>query len=110
MAGAGTEPLGGVVPPSRASFVLASAIAVLAAVASAGGLLIHRLYRDNTWVTAAWHGNDLVTLAAAVPLLIGGLVFARRGSQRAVLVWLGMLAYILYGYAFYLFGAAFNRF
>jgi hypothetical protein len=33
-----------------------------------------------------------------------------RGSQRAQLIWLGMLDYTLYNYAYYLFGAAFNRF
>lgn len=41
-------------------------------------------------------------------MLVAALVLARRGSGRAQLVWLGMLAYTLYNYAFYLFGAAFN--
>jgi hypothetical protein len=36
------------------------------------------------------------------------LILTMRGSQRARLVWLGMLDYTLYNYAFYLFGAAFN--
>jgi hypothetical protein len=30
------------------------------------------------------------------------------GSTRGMLIWLGLLAYALYNYAFYLFGAAFN--
>jgi hypothetical protein len=85
-------------------------IAILATTASSGGLLLSDLYRDNTWVTSAWRGNDLVTLSIAVPVLAGAIVLARRGSLRAQLVWMAMLAYMLYGYAFYLFGAAFNRF
>jgi hypothetical protein len=46
----------------------------------------------------------------AVPLLIGALILSLRGSSRAQLVWLGMLDYVLYNYAYCLFGTAFNRF
>ncbi len=94
----------------KISFRLSIIIAFLAAAASTGGLFIKGLYRDNLLVTSGWYGNDLVTLLVAVPLLLGAIIFARRGSQRAQLVWLGMLDYMLYNYAFYLFGAAFNVF
>ena len=60
-------------------------------------------------ITAAWRGNDLVTLFVAVPLLIAGMIFARRGSLQALLIWMGMLGYSLYNYIFYLYGAAFNK-
>jgi hypothetical protein len=85
-------------------------IAVVASVSAAGGLFWAGLYRDNTLVTAAFRGNDLVTLLVAVPGLLIGLLLARRGSRRAQLVWMGMLAYMLYNYVFYLYGAVFNRF
>ena len=94
----------------KIAFVLSIIITVLMFLASIGGLLIEGLYRDNEFVASLWRGNDLVTLTAAVPLLVGALVFTGRGSTQAQLVWLGMLAYALYNYAFYLFGAAFNRF
>ena len=68
------------------------------------------LYRDNTFVASLWAGNDLVTLIVTVPMLVAALILSRRGSQRAQLVWLAMLNYMLYNYAFYLFGAAFNWF
>jgi len=92
------------------AYVLSILIAVLAVVASAGGLLIDNLYRDNLMVTSGWHGNDWVTLVVAVPVLVAALILAMRGSKRTQLVWLGMLDYMLYNYAFYLFGAAFNGF
>jgi hypothetical protein len=53
-------------------------------------------------------GFDLVTLAVAVPALLLGAWLAGRGSRVGQLVWLGVLAYLVYTYAFYLFGAAFN--
>ena len=84
-------------------------IAALATAASATGLIVDGLYRDNDFVTATWRGADLVTLVVAVPVLVASLVLSMRGSRRGRLVWLGMLDYTLYTYAFYLFGAAFNR-
>lgn len=79
-------------------------------IASAGGLLFNEVYRDNAFVAAIWRGNDWVTLAAAVPIFAGALFASMRGSKRAQIVWLGMLDYILYNFAFYLFAAAFNVF
>lgn len=92
--------------PVRLSVV----IAVLAAIASAGGLFLSGLYRDNALITAAWHGNDFVTLFLALPVMVGSLVFSTRGSRKAQLVWMGTLWYMVYNYMFYLFGAAFNPF
>jgi hypothetical protein len=93
-----------------AAYTLSAIIAVLTMVAAVGGLFIEDLYRDNAFARSAWRGTDLVTLAVAVPLLIIALILALRGSFRAQLVWLGMLDYTLYNYAYYLFGTAFNRF
>jgi hypothetical protein len=95
--------------PTTAYF-LSAIIAILTMVASAGGLFINDLYRDNAFATSAWRGTDLATLVIAVPILIAALILARRGSLRAQLVWLGMSDYTLYNYAYYLFGTAFNRF
>ena len=94
----------------RPAYILSIIVTFLAATASAVGLFSSDLYRDNSIVEAAWAGNDWVTLVIAVPVLLTALLFSWRGSLRAQLVWLGMLDYMLYNYAFYLFGAAFNRF
>lgn len=94
----------------RTAYKLTILILVLALVASCGGLFIKGLYKDNIFVSSAWRGSDLVTLVAAIPLLAVSLIFSMRGSQRAQLVWLGMLDYMLYNFAFYLFGASFNAF
>jgi len=93
----------------KAAYVLSFIIAALAVTASAGGLLIDGLYQGNAFLQAAWFGNDLVTLFVAVPLFVGSLIMAMRGSRRGRLVWLGMLAYMLYNFAYYLFGTVFNR-
>ncbi len=83
---------------------------VLMAIQAFLGLVFSGEYRDADWIVATWWGNDWVTLVLAVPLLIAALVLAMRGSTRGVLLWAGMLAYAAYNYAYYLLGAALNRF
>jgi hypothetical protein len=94
----------------KTAYRLTILVIVFSFMASAGGLFINGLYRDNIFVSSAWRGADLVTLIVALPLLTVSLVLSMRGSQRAQLVWMGMLDYMLYNYAFYLFGASFNVF
>ena len=74
------------------------------------GLLVSGAYRDVVWIKATWFGNDLVTLLVAVPLLLCAVRFASRGSTRARLIWLGVLAYAVYNYTYYVLGAALNAF
>lgn len=76
--------------------------------AAGTGLLHPDVYRDNALVSAAWLGNDLVTLFVFAPLLTVSLIGSAAGSERWRLTLLGLLLYAFYGYAFYLFGAAFN--
>jgi len=94
----------------RTAFMLSILILILMTIASIGGLFIDGLYRDNLWTSSQLRGSDLVRLVAAVPLLAGALVFTRRGSKRALLMWLGLLWMTVYDYAFFVFGAAFNEF
>ncbi len=82
--------------------------AALMALASAIGLLFPGVYRDPDWVMAAWFGNDLVTLVVVVPILVAGLLSARRGSRLGELLVYSSFAYSIYGYAYYLFGAHLN--
>lgn len=97
-------------PALRAVGLLSAVIVVLMVLASLGGLLVPGMYRDSAPVAAQLRGYDVVTLVIAVPVLAGALVMTWRGSRRAQLVWVGMLAYAVYDYAFYVFGAAFNAF
>lgn len=91
------------------SWRLSILVAALMAIQSGVGVLVPSVYRDTGWVTAAWYGNDIVTLVVAVPLLAWSLLAARR-SLLAELVWYAMLAYGLYNYGYYLFGAKLNWF
>lgn len=93
---------------SKVAYVLSAIVATASVIASVAGLSIKDLYQGDTWATAALRGGDLVTLVVAVPTLVVAMVLASRGSSRARLVWVGALAYAVYNFAFYVFGAAFN--
>jgi hypothetical protein len=91
-------------------YVLSILTVGLATIAAVGGLTISKLYNDAELIRRIWKGNDIVTLALVVPLFIITMLLSKRGSIHARLVWMGLLGYTLYNYAFYLFGAAFNKF
>lgn len=93
---------------STISFCLAAVAALLAAIASAVGLFFPSVYHDNEFVRTAWYGNDLVTLIVIVPSLLVTLLLFKRSAVKPQLIRMGLLGYLVYTYAFYLFGAAFN--
>src|ERR687891_2395287 len=92
----------------RAAYISSGMIIGLTLSASVAGLFVSGLYRDGLWAREALRGGDLATLVLAVPLLSGALVLSARGSRRAQVVWVAMLGYAIYNYAFYVFGAEFN--
>ena len=88
--------------------VLTALIVALMISASVLGIVVDGLYREGPWAREAFRGGDVVTLVLVVPVLIGALLLVRRGSVRATIVWIGGLAYALYNYAYYVFGASFS--
>jgi hypothetical protein len=94
----------------RASYRLSMALALLMAAQSVLGLALPGQYRDLGYVRETWFGNDLVTLAVFLPVLVRGLVLTSEGSSVGRLLWMGSLGYAVYNDAFYLFGAALNPF
>lgn len=96
-------------PAARtAAYVLSGAIAALMIAASLAGLLVDGLYHEGAWAREAFRGGDVITLTIAAPLLIISLIMSIRGSHRAEPVWIGMIVYTLYNYAYATFGTAFN--
>ena len=94
-------------------FRLTDATATLLVASSIAGLL----YGPRGWwydpdpaTLPAFLGQDLMTLVFGLPLLLGASFFARRGSLRGTLCWMGAFFYIAYSYYFYVIGGRFNAF
>ena len=96
-------------PRLTAAWTLSGVVLLLMVVQAALGLADTGLYPEQPWAVAAFRGNDLVTLLLATPVLAAAMLASRRRqSSASVLVWLGMLHYGVYNYAYYSFGAAFS--
>lgn len=91
-------------PAQRLTFLAAA----LAVVASALGLFLPGVYRDNAWVIPQNRGTDLVTLFVVIPLLLAVVPRAAKGLAGAAIVWLALLGYLFYVYTGAAFAYAFN--
>jgi hypothetical protein len=88
--------------------LLTQLAAALALAASLAGLLIDSAYPGAASTAEMFRGYDLVTGVVVVPGLAVASHLARRGSIVAQLVSTSLLAYLVYTYAYYLFGTGFN--
>lgn len=80
----------------------------LAAIVAAAGLLAAGLYRDAPFWADQARGTDVATLFFAVPILVVGLLAARRGSTVGRLAAISGLLYLIYNYAIFAFSVAMN--
>lgn len=87
---------------------LAWLVAALGLAASVVGLVVDGIYTGPVSTAEMLRGYDLVTAGVVVPSLIVAVHLARRGSAAARLVTAGLLAYLVYTYAYHLFGTGFN--
>lgn len=83
-------------------------IALLLAIAAGSGLFVRGLYRDTPYSVAQVVGQDAITLGVVLPMLVMSALLTWQGSQRARLVWLGGLMYMVYTYVGYAFDVRFN--
>lgn len=107
---AGRAPDAGTRPVVRTPAMLASSIVVALGIlaASAYGLLAADPYRSLPEATVlAARGQDVGSLLVAALLVV--LTRPRTLTRARLLLWLGLLAYVVYSYAIYLTGVPMNR-
>src|SRR5688572_29325475 len=85
---------------------LSGVLAGLLVVASLIGLRFgpSGLYDDYPAALAGLVGQDIVTLAFGLPLLLVAMWLTRRGSSGGLLMWAGVQFYFAYSYYFFLVG------
>ncbi len=94
--------------PGSVWLLLTWVIAPLLAIAARCGIFIHGLYRDTPYFAVQAVAQDFISLTVVLPTVVISAFLARRGSQRALLVWLGALVYLVYSYAIDAFVVRFN--
>jgi hypothetical protein len=90
--------------------VMSVLISVLLVITAGVGLWIEGLYSPflSETLVAFQFFQDLLSLLFA-PLLLVVIFFAHRGSLRAFVIWVGLLVYTIYYYAFYCFGFVYTN-
>jgi hypothetical protein len=93
---------------SKTALWLSVLDALLVLLASASGILLKSVYARETpsWAIQGI-GQDIVNIVAAVVLFIAAY-FVNKESAKAVLVWSGVLLYLIYAYVIYAFDVHFN--
>ena len=88
------------------AYSLSGVLAVLLLVSSVAGLLYgsRGLYHSYPASLAGLVGQDAITLALGVPLLVASMWLTRRSSISGLLLWAGTLLYFAYSYYFYVIG------
>jgi hypothetical protein len=92
---------------ARANLWTATA-SLLALSAAVSGLIIDGVYTGASATAEMLRGYDLVTATVVVPALAVATWLTHRGAVRAQLGAASLVAYLVYTYAYYLFGTAFN--
>jgi hypothetical protein len=83
-------------------------VALLVAVAAAGGLLFSSTVYPTEKALLAYLPVDLFHLVVGLPILLGSMWLARRGRLAGLLCWPGALLYVLYSYITNLVGVPFG--
>ena len=82
--------------------------ALLALSGAVAGLLIDGVYTGARSTAEMLRGYDVVTAMVVVPALAVAIRLTHHGSVRAQLASASLIAYLVYTYAYYLFGTGFN--
>jgi hypothetical protein len=94
--------------PARARFLLTVAVAALSFAAGVAGLLVQGVYTGPVSTAQMLQAFDVVTVLLVAPALVGAAHRARSDSVSGSLLVVSLLTYLVYTYAYYLFGTGFN--
>ena len=89
------------------AYLISGFVALIMSVVSVAGILYGSHIYPASQVSSNT-GTDVLNLFVGLPMLLGSMWFARRGSLIGLLCWPGALFYILYVYTFYVLGVPFN--
>jgi hypothetical protein len=92
--------------PKRTLTIITYLTGLLTLISCMLSIFNNDIYQDGEWANAQWLGQDMVTVALALPfLLISFLKGIRNGESRWAMVYCGVLLYYAYTYSFFMFAA-----
>lgn len=100
--------VGCMINPPVVAYRLSGTLGILALAAAATSFFIPDVLGGPPVAQGNLRGTALVIMVLAIPALVAAMFFTRRDSARALVVWLGALAYISYQGVLFLFATPFN--
>jgi hypothetical protein len=94
---------------TRSTYWLSGALALVTAFAGAATFFIPGVLRGPAVMNGSARGTALVILVLGLPALLIAMWSAANGSIRAVIVWLGVIAYLSYNAVMFVFATPFNQ-
>ena len=94
--------------PVRAAWILSWPLLLAAAVSAITAIAMPDWLHGPAVMVGSMRGTALVVLLLAIPILVLGLAFARRGSLPGVVAWIGAVAFLTYQGWMFLFAVPFN--
>jgi hypothetical protein len=93
----------------RSTYWLSGALALVTALAVAATFFIPGVLRGPAVMNGSARGTALVILVLGLPALLIAMRWAAKGSIRALIVWLGVIAYLSYNAVMFIFATPFNQ-
>ncbi len=89
--------------------VLSLLVLILLFITSYAGIFIPETYARNTQsFRAQGIGQDIVNLFIIIPLFLIATILYYKGNKRAILIWGGVLLYLIYSFVIYCLAQPFN--
>lgn len=94
---------------ARSTYWLSGALALVTELAAAATFFIPGVLRGPAVMNGSARGTALVILVLGVPALLIAMRSAANGSLRALIAWLGVIAYLSYNAVMFVFATPFNQ-
>ena len=104
-----TETASQLITPPTHLVGMSAFLGIASALAAAGTAFIPDVLSGTAVMNGSARGTALVVLLAAVPILAGSVLAARRGSPRGLAIWLGTVGYLTYNAVMFCIATPFNR-
>ncbi len=94
---------------ARSTYWMSGALALVTAGAAAATFFVPGVLRGPAVMNGSARGTALVVLLVAIPTLLLAMGSAAAGAIRALIVWMGAIAYIAYQAVLFIFATPFNQ-
>ena len=94
---------------ARSTYWLSGALALISALATSTTFFIPGVLRGPAVMNGSARGTALVILVLGIPALLIAMWSTAKGSIRALIVWLGVIAYLSYNAVMFIFATPFNQ-